>query len=150
MLAFSTPALADTFDTYESPVFEAPGTHQEITRRAQLCVAQLVRNDQFNHIESGLVVIASDPDAGQVIANSRTEMRTTFMMSMRDSLQSTLSVLAKDGRFKITHSKILFAVVGSGGYDGLHAKSIFVAKAKKTLDALDESLAACIQKPDAW
>ena len=147
MLGLSVPAMAETFDSYESQVFETTGTHQDITRRAQLCVAQIVRNDQFNHIESGPVILANDPEAGQVIANSRLDMRS---MGLTNSLQSTLSVLARDGRFKITHTKILFAVENYGRYDPIHIKSPYAAKARKALDSLDTSLNSCIQKTDSW
>ena len=83
----------------ESPVYEAEGDHQAITKRALVCVAQTVRPG----LTDAPTVTSSDLDAGVIVANNAFEV-TSGLLRVR--ARTTLTVQAKDGRFRIVHTNI--------------------------------------------
>lgn len=132
-LVVSSAASAESefLEKVESPVFEFPGTPSEIAGKAKTCMAQLVRNDEIrikdstagtdffaspgdghsSGVTGGEVFVAEDLPGGLIVANSRIDYSS---MLMKQSVQSTLTFQAKDGRFRFTNSNISRAAYSSG------------------------------------
>jgi hypothetical protein len=96
-VSLGSPAMAAEYLTsVTSEVFQTEGTHDEIARRAQSCIAQKL------HAANGPVILSSDPEAGIVTARNEFE----YGNLPRWKLRSTLTLEAKDGRFRMVHTNI--------------------------------------------
>jgi hypothetical protein len=168
VMVLSTPALAapppPPFDALESEVFTAQGTPQQLAGKAKICLAQLVKNDVFSigdvhttpfggrnqetheTLAGGSVIASYDEEAGIVVANSR---KSWHKWPMDWSVQSTVTFVARDDRFKINHANIMAASRESSyfknkGYEPVHPKSFLVKDITKQLGELNTAIAACV------
>jgi hypothetical protein len=175
LLFLVPPCNADS--PIESEVFQTAGTQAEIAERGELCIAQLVRNDSVaisdaapgtgilgalqndplapkadqSVIPGGSVVIASD--ATTVVANNRLTVRERFAGAT--TFQSILTLSAQDGRFKLVHTDIRFAMANTGyaqndGFQPIHPKAKMLEKATSLLQELSAKVATCIQQKADW
>lgn len=133
--------IAEDMATIESEVFHAEGTAQEIVGRAKGCIAQLVRFDAVGGTPAGDVIVADVPESGIVTANNRLPVK---FWGVRTIIQSTLTVQAKDGRFRIRHS-----AMKADGLQPIRADSKNAEVADKELAALSGRIAACVTKKDS-
>lgn len=168
---FVTAAIAAPLESVESGVYETPGTQAEIAARGKACIAQLVRNDAVQitgAAQTGLSIMLADPyspntntqqipggpvivsvDSSAVVANSRIAFK---VMLNQWSVQSTLTLMAKDGRFKFRHSAILLlsrdtGLLHNAGYEPIDERAAIVKQVRSTLGQLDEKIAQCIRAP---
>ncbi len=125
---------ADYLEEVESEVYQANGTVQEISRRAKTCIVQLVHNDEVrisdsasgtgpfsipigggpghsSGIQGGPVIVDADIDAGTITANNRVDYTSKFLAH---NVKSTITFLAKEGRFKIRHTNIEYLQKSTG------------------------------------
>lgn len=93
-------ALApDYLTTVQSEVIEAQGTPAEIAARGERCMAQQLGSGR----EGGELIVSRDIEAGVVVSrNAVTYMDGLLQWQMR----SRLTLEARDGRFRLTHSSI--------------------------------------------
>lgn len=165
-------AIAKTpeyLELVESPVFETPGTQQEITKRGLTCITQIVRNDEFKMRDAtgpmvggfsmtrkssaaapSQVILNADENTGTIVANSR----VTYPggITGASNTRTTLTFLAKEGRFKIQHTNIETASESTGylanpGYTK-QGKWRFSQweKADAALQSLSTKIAECVMK----
>jgi len=175
-LFLTAPSFADT-PAIESEVFEASGTHEEIAKRGELCIAQLVKNDGLSVkdatngagllgtvaqnpfdpkndkqlIQAGNVIVASNADT--VVANNRLPIQQ--FLTGRTIIQSVITLFAKDGRFKISHSDVQFAIQNTGyldnnGFGPLDPKAKLYGKASSALQELSTQIAQCVKQKSDW
>jgi hypothetical protein len=167
----AAPKEPEYLELVESAVIDAAGTQAEIAARAQTCIAQLVRNDavklsdvdvntlggiagpgetKSTSLSGGELFSKVDLGAGIVVANSRISFRKMAIAEI--NVQSVLTVLTKDGRFKIQHTNIEQAQSNTGymqntGFTrvgkwfGSGHKDI-----EKNLQALSQRVAQCMTK----
>lgn len=163
---------AEVLDNVESPVYEADGTRQQIAQRAEACASRVLRFDAVTgkdatasvmspgigsastatqQVDGGKIVEHADLEAGLVVANQRTA--TGGVLSGGDVLQSTLTVEARDGRFRITHTNISRMAKSTGymenpGFTPVYIQAFSGAeKVRKQLLGVSDKLAECITKP---
>lgn len=105
-ILFAMNAHAETLDAVESEVFQTLGTPQEIATKGKTCLAQLLRGDS-----DASPITDADIQAGTIIA--RSQFKYTFNL-VSGVLRSTVTFMAKDGRFKITNSNIDRILSGYG------------------------------------
>lgn len=136
---------AEYLTEVESPVYEAPGAAATaILEKAKGCAAAIASNDQVRDM-----LVEAGTDSSTLTAISR--IGYTDAMTAR-TLRSSMAIMAKEGRFKIKHTKIEFLNVGQyaigpewipvGKWWGAGGK-----KAEQMLVQRNTDLAACIQKP---
>lgn len=178
LLVVSATAIAgeqEYLEEVDSEVYELPGTVAEITQKAELCIARVIQFDEARIAESsssvyisetpgkridgisgGAVFVSKDIEGGTIVANSRTEYGG-FLGAQ--TVQSTLTFRAKEGRFKITHTNIKAASKNSG----YAANNGFIPvgkwpgspwkKVTKSLSSVTEDLSSCIvavEVEDDW
>lgn len=148
----------------ESDVIETEGSAKDIARRAKICAVQHLRNDKVemgdamgarrdSDAPGGDVLVSDDLEAGIVVANSRAPFR--YMLSQW-SAQSLVTVLARDGRFKIQHTNVKAAMLSTGysnndGYQPVGERLRVEKPVAKALGELSVSLAQCIKaKSTDW
>lgn len=169
ILVTPTVYATEYLELVESKVFDAPGSVGDITKRGELCIGQNVRNDPVQisdnagnvlgmglgsrstgQIEGGPVIVKSDPDSGMVIANARISWN---QLIVKNVTQSTLTFLAKDGRFKIqfTNIETLQKSTGTLENDGFSKQGKWFGssweKVQKTLLETAEKVAVCVMQP---
>lgn len=166
-----TSSSADYLEEVESEVFETKGTAQEIANRARTCIAQRVRNDEVritdnasssgpfptstlaspghsDGIEGGDVLVHADLEGGIVTANNRVDYKSKLLAH---NVKSTLTFMAKEGRFKIRHSNIEYVQKSTGsmrnsGYSRVGKWFGSGWKdAEAALTAVTSKVAACVQ-----
>lgn len=149
-----TTYAAEYVDSIQSPVLEAAGDKAALTRRAATCLAQ-------NGGGAGQA-IQTDTDGGTTVA--------PMLFPYRDagipwSVRSTLTVEAKDGRFRMTHTNLTHMQGGPASqrgwsiFDGStnHSSEREWARVGKwrfsggervetAAQELSQKIAACIQK----
>lgn len=159
MAAVSVGAADTAPFTVESGVIEATGSAKEIAQRARVCVVQHVHYDsvQLNDASAssqaagGNLFVTDDPESGIVAANSRVPFK---MMLTQWSAQSVVTILARDGRFKIQHTNVQAAMLSTGythndGYRRVGEEVRGEKQVAKALTDLSAKLAECIQANQA-
>jgi hypothetical protein len=174
-LLFIVPSVtygAEYLEEVESEVYQTNGTIQEISTRAKTCIAQIVRNDEVrisdsvsgtgplagltggtggghsDGVQGGQVLVDADIDAGMITANNRIDYKS---MLLTQNVKSTMTVLAKEGRFKIRHTNIEGLQKSTGymhntGYSRVRKGWGSGWKdTEKALMGISEKVAACIQ-----
>lgn len=163
--AFATEYL----EKVESPVVEVPGVSaHDLAVRARLCVSQQVTNravvlrdesrsapmapvvtqgqGDTTAVAGGDVLRTVDLDAGLIIAQSR----ITIGSLMAAVIESTITVEARDGRFKITQTGIQRAFVNSGLAPTTGFKPVIeqwgsgADKVKKALEDQSAKIGECV------
>ena len=124
-LVFTTAHAKEYLEKVESEVVEMSATKQEIFSKAKSCVAEHVSFDGtiirdaagsnmsafFNPltsgssstIQGGQVLTFADIDTGKIVANSRVDYGGMMTSS---NAQSRLTLVIKEGRFKLRHTAI--------------------------------------------
>lgn len=170
---FAAAVSAEALGPLQSAVYERAGTQREIATAARACALKILRNDAFqirdssrvgfmspagatdgdsSTIPGGEVVTTFDADGGLVVAQSRITRSTLFG---KESVQSTVTIEAKDGRFRITHSSIGSASADTGyaanrGYGPVLVQAMSPhEKVRAALEGVTEKLAACIRDAPA-
>lgn len=174
-LLASTAWAAEILDNVESPVYDADGTHQQIAGKAQTCAARELRFDAATGKDATAAVISPgiassssgqqqasggsvlshvDLEAGVVVANQRAQ---TGGLMGGDYLQSTVTIEARDGRFRITHTGIARMPKDSGYMENPGFQPVYIQafsgseKVRKQLLAISDELANCIKaQPADW
>jgi hypothetical protein len=155
---FYTACVAEAEATYldrvESPVFEATGDHQAITKRAITCITQVVKPG----FTTAPTITSSDPEAGTVVANNAFVYYYGPLLPVEFRARTTLTFQAKDGRFRIVHTNIEkfndtkglsigWERIGTWRFSGGE-------EAKQAIDAISQSVATCVMAPapanDDW
>lgn len=116
-------AAAPEPQSIQSEAIELAGTKAEILSRAKTCVAKLVRFDpirvntagalelmagaasdaqRFTDIPGGPVIVDVNSDTGTLVANNRTSAKFAGVFY----IDSLLTIDARDGKFRITHTDI--------------------------------------------
>lgn len=138
---------AEYLNEVESPVFELPGaTPAVILEKAKACVGAMSTNDAVRD-----VLIEAGSDGSTLVSMNQIAYSEALLTRY---LRSSMAVTAKDGRFRIMHTKIEF--LNEGQY-AIGPKWIPVGKwwgaggkkAEAMLVGRNADLAACIQKPAA-
>lgn len=170
------PALAfPPMPDVQSEVFQAAGAQVEIAKRGEICIARIVRFDgvsiadatngtgplsgaldnplrakgKTGQVAGGNVIITSSPELGIVVANNRLPYTMTMLSGV---FQSTLTLEAKDGRFRITHSMIQEASKNTGimsneGLKPVNDNTKLAKRATEELQNESRAIAACMTKP---
>lgn len=161
-----------TVDQIISGPFEATGTASEIANKGRACMIKTLKNDAItvrdsapngvafgklideqtnsNTLPGGEVISVFDASTGLVIANSRAAL--PGMLSV-EYLQSTVTLEARDGRFRITQTNIGRASSDSGGLENRGFQPVYIQAMsghKKVVAALEQvaaKVAACVQAP---
>ena len=114
---------AEYLEKVESDVFEASGSKPELAKRGKFCISSTVRNEEVRISDStagtgplgsvgeghsggvtgGDVFVDIDIEAGIITANNRVDYESKLLAH---NVKSTMTFLAKDGRFKIQHTNI--------------------------------------------
>ncbi len=147
-------ADATYLDSVESPVFETNGNHQDLTKRAMTCIAQIVKPG----FTTAPTIITSDPEAGTVVANNAFTYYYGPLLPVEYRARSTLTFQAKDGRFRIVHTSIekFNDTAGLGiGWERIGTWRFSGGdEAKLAIDAISQSIATCVisvpQINDNW
>lgn len=176
-LAFGTEYLEEV----ESVVYQTNGTAQEIATKAKTCIVQIVRNDEVSMtdnvsdtrigsvelrknpmtvIPGGPVLVDVNIESGMVAANNRVDFGTTLLgVPIKENVKSLITVLTKEGRFKIRHTNIeaiqknTGAVQNTGYYRVGKGWGSSWRAAETALKSVSEKLANCIQsdpKKEDW
>lgn len=152
-LAATSANGAEFLERLESPVHDAPGTPQELARKAVVCIGQLVKSNAETISDRAPrtpfapapVIVSQDIEAGRVVANSVVPGAT----------RSTLTFEAKPDRFRIVQTGIETYIAPSpfavfpGWYPVRRAKPPKVAFIERQLIEVADKVAACVKAPAA-
>jgi hypothetical protein len=140
-LAAPSYAARASLPTLTSEVYQATGDHAAIARRANTCAAQL--------LHSGLmtipVIISSDPEAGTVVAHNTFQIpigKGHGVFAVAFDARSTVSIEAKDGRFRIEYTDLELLMVHD--WQPIDGTQSLVDSATATLNGISASLSQCI------
>lgn len=176
MLAVSTVQAGEPYAGWESSVYELTLPQAEIIKRGEGCVVQHAHNDtvvltgsangytgmfggqrlsQVNNIPGGPVITFKDPENGTITATNRSDFRA-YMVTF--SVQSSLTLLAKENKFKIKQGNVQILQKNAGygdntGYRPLNTNDPSFEKAVVTLQELSGKIAECVQagpKTESW
>ena len=86
----------------ESPVYDAEGDHQAITKRAITCIAQTIKPG----FTTAPTIISSDIESGIIVANSSFEYTWGLFGMIQETARTKLTFQAKDSRFRIVNTDI--------------------------------------------
>jgi len=180
MLISSFASAAEYLEEVESEVYQASGSAQEISKRAKRCIAQIVRNDEVRISDSstgtgifsafsggggqghsggvsgGDVIVDADIEGGIITANNRVDYSSKMLTH---NVQSTMTFLAKDGRFKIRHTNIQYLQKSTGSMHNTGYQRVGKwwgsgwEDAKEALDEVSKKVADCVisgPKKEDW
>lgn len=141
----TSAAAAEYLTNVTSEVFQAAGTHDEIARRGQSCIAENI------HAGDGPVILSSDISAGIVTARNALE----YGSLPRWKIRSTFTFEAKDGRFRIVQTNIERFNDGALGGPGWYGVGKWwgseSGRVEKELAATATAVAQCvISKKNDW
>jgi hypothetical protein len=86
----------------ESPVYDAEGDHQAITKRAVTCIAQTIKPG----FTTAPTIISSDVESGVIVANSSFQYTWGLFGMIQETARTKLTFQAKDSRFRIVNTDI--------------------------------------------
>lgn len=171
---------AEYLEEVESEVYQTNGSVQEISTRAKTCLAQIVRNEEIRisdstsgtgplpdltgasggghsgGVQGGQVLVDANIEGGVITANNRVDYTSKLL---GHNVKSTMSVLVKEGRFKIRHTNIEFLQKSTGSmHNDAYTR---VGKwwgsgwkdAEEALQGISAKVAACVQtgpKKENW
>ncbi|MBV2128363.1 hypothetical protein [Arsukibacterium indicum] len=162
-------AAKEYLEEVESEVHEVEGTVAEISLIAKSCIAQNVRNEgvrisdsaagnglfgvgsgpgQSDQVEGGSVIVSADVEHGSITANNRVDYRSKMLAH---NVKSTMTFLAKDGKFKIRHTNIEYLQKSTGsmrnsGYSRVGKWFGSGWKdAEKALSGVSDKVAECVK-----
>lgn len=156
-LAVGSSALAadDTADSsqylnrIESVVFEATGDHQAIAKRGATCIAQIAKPGLVN----APIIVSSDFDAGVIVANNnfKFSIHGFLGVALEETGRTTLTLQAKDGRFRIVHTSIEQFIeypgssIPSQGWSPVYTAAPNASDFKTTVDEISQKIADCVK-----
>lgn len=131
----------------ESPVMEASGDHQAITRRALTCIAQLLTPG----VVDAPSVRSSDIEAGTIVATN--SFHYTYGL-LQVTGRTTLTFEARDGPFRVTHTNIEQLLDANQGWRPIGTWRFSGGDAAKAaIEGVTARLAQCVQSApsvDTW
>ncbi len=159
----------------EDSIHTIESNKQSIIQQAKICIIKHVKNDSVvligtssgvsglfgvgkrqestTVIPQGEVVKFIDKESGIIFANSRINIKADMIQY---SVQSTINLYAKDNKFKIAHTEIMYLQkdVGYGSPDEYkklpkkgHWGSSLVETAVNGLNSLTKEIVSCIKSP---
>ncbi len=141
-LAASSAAAAPTvyLSTVESPVYDARGSVEALSRKANVCIAQLVSSG----LTTAPTILSSDPVSGVIVARNTFEYHETVWGSpLYQTARTRLTFEAREGRFRLSHSDIQ---VLNGDWRPIRAaKPGKVDEMRDQLLAQADKIASCIK-----
>lgn len=144
MIALALALLApDYLTTVQSDVIESPGAASEIAAKGEACMAQQLGSGQ----QGGELIISRDSAAGVVVSRNAVTYRDGLL---EWQMRSRLTLEARDGRFRLTHSSIERFNDQAGGWSpvGKWWGSGW-QKAETALKDVSTAVARCITAPGA-
>lgn len=101
IVAMLSLALAppDYLTTVQSEVIEAHGSPAEIAARGEACMAQYLGSG----VQGGELIVSRDPAAGVVVSRNSVSYRDGLL---EWQMRSRLTLEAREGRFRLTHTGI--------------------------------------------
>jgi len=171
---------AEYLEEVESEVYQTNGTVQEISTRAKTCIAQIVRNDEVRisdstsgtgpfagltgggssghsgGVQGGQVLVDANIEGGVITANNRVDYTSKLLAH---NVKSTMTVLAKEGRFKIRHTNIEYLQKSTGSMHNTGYSRVGKwwgsgwKDAEEALQGISAKVAACAQtgpKKEDW
>jgi hypothetical protein len=162
--AWSTSVRAENLTEVESQVYETPGTIPEITKRAKRCMLENVRNDDVkigstvnsDKERGGSAIADVDLEGGAIVSNNRVDYSR---MMLAHTVKSTMTFMAKEGRFKIRHTNIESLQKNTGYMANTGFRPVVKQwgtgweAANEALVGVTEKVAQCVMKPadeKAW
>jgi hypothetical protein len=167
----ATALAAKTLDEIVSGPFDVAGTPAEIATKGRNCMVKILKNDAVtvrdssrstvalgalldkgdsNSITGGDVITVFDASAGLVAANSRHAV--PGMLSV-EYLRSTVTLEAREGRFRIVQTNIARASSDTGALENSGFQPVYIQamsghkKVAASLEQLAAKVAACVQAP---
>ena len=171
---------AEYLEEVESEAYQTNGTLQEISKRTKTCIAQLVRNDEVRisdaasgtgpfsfatggggpghsgGIQGGAIIVDADIEVGVITANNRVDYTSKLLAH---NVKSTMTFLAKEGRFKIRHTNIEYLQKSTGSMHNTGYSRVGKwwgsgwKDAEEALQGISAKVAACVQagpKKEDW
>jgi len=159
----SMPDNKKYLEVVESDVIKLDASKQEIAKRGAACMSQIIQNSSVhvddsssgwfgnnNNVSGGQVIVQNNPENGIVVATSRLDYRGKSLLTF--NVQSTVTLLAKEGRFKIRHTNIMEAQKSTGymANDGYNKVGRWAGSGwettKEVLDGLSSRISQCVIK----
>ena len=126
-------------DRVESSVFETVGDHQSITKRAMICIAQIVKPGFVN----APTIVSSDIETGTIVANN--SFRYSYGL-LSPTARTTMTFQAKDGRFRIIHTGIEQFLDAQTGWTPIGTWTFSGGdSAREAIESISAALAKCVQ-----
>ncbi|GAC1369418.1 MAG: hypothetical protein NVS3B3_01220 [Aquirhabdus sp.] len=97
-LCISFSVYAETVNHLETKVFETSGSTQEIATKGKTCIAQILRGDS-----DASPITDADLQGGTIVARNQFNYSTGLQSWV---IRSTVTFMAKEGRFKIVQDNI--------------------------------------------
>jgi len=158
----SMPDNDKYLEVVESGVIKLDASKQEIAKRGAVCMSQIIQNGSVHlndssgwfgnssNVSGGQIIVQNNPENGIVVASSRLDYRGKSLLTF--NVQSTVTILAKEGRFKIRHTNIMEAQKSTGyiANDGYNKVGRWAGSGwettKEVLDGLSKRIAQCVIK----
>lgn len=152
-IGLSVDANAANIDEVDSQVYTATGTRQQILARAAVCVAQVMRPG----IPNAPLILSRDNTAGVLVIDNYTHFSARLVTW---ALHTTMTLEAKNGRFRIVHTGIEQTADPQGPMSA-HPSWVPVSKgfpnpwkhAQQAIEDVSTRLANCVTrapKPSDW
>lgn len=160
---------AEYLEQVESEVYQTNGSVQEISKRAKICIAQLVHNDEVrisdsaestgpfsfssgpghsSGVQGGSVIVDADLEAGTITANNRVDYSSKLLAH---NVKSTMTFIAKEGRFRMRHTNIEYLQKSTGSMHNTGYSRVGKwwgsgwKDAEEALQGISTKVAACVQ-----
>lgn len=139
MYAVGVLAAPDYLTEVRSDPITAEGSPPEIASRGEACMARLLGSGRVG----GELIISRDHSAGIVVARNALTYQDGWIL--RWEMRSRVTLEARDGRFRITHTNIERLNEQAGGWTPVGKwRGSGWQKAEEALKGQTEQLAACI------
>ena len=102
LLMSAAPPEREYLTEVQSDVIEATGTAAEIASRGQACMSQILAGGTV----SADIILSSDTERGVIVARNAQEYSEGFMGLLVWQMRSRMTLEAREGRFRVTHSQI--------------------------------------------
>ncbi len=144
VLAFAAPAAAQVgppLERFESEVFDAAGEPPALARKAQTCMAQILKPG----LTDAPTILNADIEGGVVVANNA----FTYGSMLPTRARSTVTFEARSGRFRLVHSSIEHFLTGR--WHPVYTHKFGGSEAVKAqLQVISAKVATCIRASSDW
>lgn len=128
-----------------SQVYEATGDRAAIARRGTKCMAQMLKPG----VRTAPTILTSDPESGVVVANNSLQYAEKLLIPLVYDARSKVSLEARDGRFRLTHTEIeVLTPHGGWAPAKVWSDKLETDALRTSLVKISADLADCIKKPD--